>query len=665
MVTLDCYPSFKPGNIDFARGTLAHEYQHLLHWGHDENEATWVDEGCADFAMWLCGYPPEGGDYSHVGYFVKNHDTSLTYWDLMDPLPNYGASYLWTMYCYEHFGGKNFLNTLVAEAQNGIRGINRTFENLGLDMDFDRAFDSWTVANYLDLSDTLKFDGEYSYKGLNLDDYNYGQGIRPDEIVVSHPSSGSSGLPDWAAEYIKFSGIPDQAYAFGIDGDPSDSLAGSVILFNNGSVYSVRELYPEESGGARISLFEFGLNYDKVVMVPHPAVVHLSQQEGYTASFTWFSSADVDSFIPPPPPPDGEPFEPDSLDLAVYQNPFFTDHLTIHFITVFRPDAEGVTISATFEECQPEILDTALLDSFSVYGDIEAFRYSAGYVLPGAGDFTLLAAFTDTSGVERSMEREYSAVMASAGEAVSLTSTDCECTVSVPAGAVSGSSVWFLLKGQVFRGSSDERAGASVFFYGEADDLPVGKFKVDGNSKCYVLGPAGFVSGEPLTLEVLTGAPPAQDLEPVILYSTDDGESWTPLLSDADIDYRQGTVRVRADLPGTGTFLPAWQRSSGNIPTSQQGISLGQCSPNPFNPSTLIPVEIPGREDTGTSVCNVRLAVFDITGKLMDVIYDGELTDGRHAFNWNPRAGTSSGVYIARLEVENYEPVVMRMVLLK
>ena len=49
------------GNTDTTdltiEGVIAHELQHLLHNYSDPGELYWVDEGLADFAIFLNGYP--------------------------------------------------------------------------------------------------------------------------------------------------------------------------------------------------------------------------------------------------------------------------------------------------------------------------------------------------------------------------------------------------------------------------------------------------------------------------------------------------------------------------------------------------------------------------------------------------------------------------------
>ena len=51
-------------------GVIAHELQHLLHNYSDPGELSWVDEGLADFAIFLNGYPTGG---SHSTYHQVFH----------------------------------------------------------------------------------------------------------------------------------------------------------------------------------------------------------------------------------------------------------------------------------------------------------------------------------------------------------------------------------------------------------------------------------------------------------------------------------------------------------------------------------------------------------------------------------------------------------------
>ncbi len=83
-----------------------------------------------------------------------------------------------------------------------------------------------------------------------------------------------------------------------------------------------------------------------------------------------------------------------------------------------------------------------------------------------------------------------------------------------------------------------------------------------------------------------------------------------------------------------------------------RAFGLGQNFPNPFNPQTTISFDLPGRDDR--EVMPVRLEIFDIRGRLLKTLFEGELEAGHYQFSWDGRddSGTMlpSGVYFYRLD---------------
>ncbi|MGE5313806.1 MAG: S8 family serine peptidase [Acidobacteriota bacterium] len=114
--------------------------------------------------------------------------------------------------------------------------------------------------------------------------------------------------------------------------------------------------------------------------------------------------------------------------------------------------------------------------------------------------------------------------------------------------------------------------------------------------------------------------------------------------------------RIRAEvtsMQGMNTSVDA-----GALPLA---CVLGQNFPNPFNPSTSISYTTPQR---GT----VKLSVFDVIGRNVAVLVNGEEPAGAHRVFWNGRTGNgapaSAGVYFYRLEAAGMA-IVKKMVLLK
>jgi subtilisin-like proprotein convertase family protein len=83
--------------------------------------------------------------------------------------------------------------------------------------------------------------------------------------------------------------------------------------------------------------------------------------------------------------------------------------------------------------------------------------------------------------------------------------------------------------------------------------------------------------------------------------------------------------------------------------------------PNPFNPATMINFSIPMES-------RVRLEIFDLLGRVVQILVDDNLPAGHHSIEWNGRTSAgehaSSGVYFARL-ISGDNQSVIRMSLLK
>lgn len=95
------------------------------------------------------------------------------------------------------------------------------------------------------------------------------------------------------------------------------------------------------------------------------------------------------------------------------------------------------------------------------------------------------------------------------------------------------------------------------------------------------------------------------------------------------------------------------QQISSEIP---QGFSLSQNYPNPFNPVTNININLPEN-------AFVRLVVYDMLGKAIQVLVNNYLTAGSYKVDFNA-SDFSSGMYFYRLETENYSAV-KKMMLVK
>lgn len=135
-----------------------------------------------------------------------------------------------------------------------------------------------------------------------------------------------------------------------------------------------------------------------------------------------------------------------------------------------------------------------------------------------------------------------------------------------------------------------------------------------------------------------------------VFLSSDSGETWKDVRAGLTVPVRSLVVhngRIVAGTDGRGV----WYRPLSDIITSaekppipaNQGFTLNQNFPNPFNPSTTIAYTL-------STTSRVRLEVFDILGRTVAVLVDGERHRGPHHAVWT--APGASGIFFYRLTVE-------------
>jgi hypothetical protein len=81
-----------------------------------------------------------------------------------------------------------------------------------------------------------------------------------------------------------------------------------------------------------------------------------------------------------------------------------------------------------------------------------------------------------------------------------------------------------------------------------------------------------------------------------------------------------------------------------NLPSE---IKVGPNYPNPFNPETVIPIELP-------KTMEVKITIYDILGRTIKTLYDGMMESGRHYLRWDGKDSdgnlTASGIYLYRMQ---------------
>lgn len=205
---------------EYIYGTLAHEFQHMIHWYTDMNEETWLNEGFSMLAEMINEFDPGNFDQN----YVWSPDLQLTDWgaEVGSNGPHYGAALLFTTYFLDRFG-EDATKALVANEYNGMESIDLVMNELNITdpqtnqvITAEDIFRDWAVANLL--GDPNVGDGRYDYT------------IYPD-APKAFPGNRFSTCPDettdasvyqFGVDYLEFTCTGD--YTLSFEGNTTTSI---------------------------------------------------------------------------------------------------------------------------------------------------------------------------------------------------------------------------------------------------------------------------------------------------------------------------------------------------------------------------------------------------------------------------------------------------------
>jgi immune inhibitor A len=224
-----------PLSDEYTYSTLAHEFQHMIHWKQDRNETSWLNEGSSELASFLNGYSAGGWDYA----FVSDPDLQLTDWP-NDPDatgPHYGAGFMFMAYFLDRFG-EEATQKLINHAANGMDSVDQTLQEIDARDSFsgepiaaDDVFGDWVVANYL--LDGSVDDGRYYY-------HNYPDAPQAyeTETLACPQEQINRSVSQYGADYIAL-GCDAGQYSVHFEGAtatgliPADAYSGKMAFWSN------------------------------------------------------------------------------------------------------------------------------------------------------------------------------------------------------------------------------------------------------------------------------------------------------------------------------------------------------------------------------------------------------------------------------------------------
>jgi immune inhibitor A len=179
---------------------LAHEFQHMIHWYHHQNQDNWINEGLSELACQINGLDTGGSMFS----FAEKPDTQLDSWpdETGDAGPNYGAGYLFMSYFLDHFGDQA-TQALVQSRFYSAAAVDDVLGKTNNSVKFDDVFSDWVVANYI--NDTGIDQGQYGYSTIQPPQFKPTLTLRQS----SYPTQKETTVSQYGTDYIELSGSRD------------------------------------------------------------------------------------------------------------------------------------------------------------------------------------------------------------------------------------------------------------------------------------------------------------------------------------------------------------------------------------------------------------------------------------------------------------------------
>lgn len=261
--------------MNAVSNTLAHEFQHLIHYNTNPSSDRLFNEGCSEAASIICGYADR-----RMGEFFANTNINLFRWTFDDGakiLADYSRAMTLMYYLFEQFG-ETYLTAFNSTRTDGILRIRDAMVASGRGDDWRAVLRNWSVANYLqrDFGDT-----RYIYqKNASLANRKPATTARYDTTLTS--ANGNVTLEPYASAYIDYANPKGSPYGLKATFTSTGNVGVMAILYrrniaNVDSCVGVAQL----TIGEEAFLGEFGA-YSKVTFV----LVN-TEEAAFTSRIDW------------------------------------------------------------------------------------------------------------------------------------------------------------------------------------------------------------------------------------------------------------------------------------------------------------------------------------------------------------------------------------------
>jgi hypothetical protein len=611
----------------------------LIVHGVRPNEDLWVSRGLGQVAQYTCyGLtmvslgPNKMGVQGNMTKFETAAPIELTAWSsggmglkANDFGANLGQEFLWFMYLAQRTGDEVFMDIAQTDT-TGMLGIAHAIDpsvddSVALETLIMPIYNDWLVTNVVNELRSSFGGGIYTYAFLDGETYQFTHSAKtaafvnifnayPFPVWIADQAVGMA-APVWAAQYVKFEGEYGATPHVFFNGAFNDGAGGSGLLVNGAWTVG---LVSTNDGGTDVTDVQFlDLNeyyngsFDLAGGGTNFLVV-TNNNPGGTADLRFVLSQD-----------DVQP----GLLISMHQNllnPQFVDVYTSLY-TVENNFPEGYDwYGPIFHAVQMDggVVDsTALISMTSFAGTIWSSRFSAWT----AGDYEMTIAGFDSTGFMVETTRDL-AVGYSEGDAMVLEVSGVR--LDVEAGATA--------PGQCVVLAETDMLGLAM-----ESSLPISAV-------------------EPALSGILAGPVSVSSVAGTISFAASsregsvyrwDGAGWTRL----DSYWQSGRMCAPISEGGIYVYGTAPGVSAPELPAV---LTLTGTAPNPFSSETVISFSLP-------SAGRATLRVFDMAGRVVRTLADGDMPAASHSLVWDGRDDSGNtvgaGIYFCSLQASGQSAV--------
>lgn len=220
---------YGPLNSDLYLSTITHEFQHMLQFTVDGNEARWLDEGYSQLAEYVQGFTADPINQNNINRYLENTNIVLNSWsnDYNEQSRHYGAGYLMAVYLYERYG-EDFIYALTHNRADGLAGIDRTLLEWNAEERIDDVLVDWWIANYA--NDPSLADGRYGYVSFDT-----AGAISPIGLVADDAIIRDGLLYPYGVEYLRLDA--PGTYQLNFSANTTTDLIRQTIPHSGGAVW--------------------------------------------------------------------------------------------------------------------------------------------------------------------------------------------------------------------------------------------------------------------------------------------------------------------------------------------------------------------------------------------------------------------------------------------